>query len=111
MTNDAVDNDDLSERIALLEADIERLAARAGGCVKIIQVAKIAIVLGGLALLATLAKLIEFDQVVFIGSITAVLGGIVAAGSNTTTLNQLRRDMSAAERLRTRLIDQLEFPP
>jgi hypothetical protein len=109
MTN-AVTNDELSDRIALLEADIERLAGRADGCVKIILMAKIAIVLGGLALLITSLGLIGFNQLVFIGSITAILGGIVAAGSNGTTLNQTRRDIQTAEQLRARLIDQLEFP-
>jgi len=102
-------NDDLSERIALLEVDIERLAGVAEGCVKIIRIAKIAIMLGGLTLLLTLFGLIGFDQLVFVGSIAAILGGIVTAGSNSATLGQVRRDMRAAEQLRTELIDQIEF--
>lgn len=104
-------NDELSERITLLEEEIERLAKRAEGCAKIITLAKVFVVLGGLVLVATLFRLIGFDQFTFIGSITAILGGIVAAGSNATTLRQTRLSIEAAERQRARLIDQLEFRP
>ena len=102
-------NDDLSDRISLLEAEIDRLARLAEGCRKIILISKIAIVLGALTLLATVFGQIKFDQLVFVGSIAAILGGIVAAGSNAATLRQVRGDMRDAEQLRNKLIDQLEF--
>ena len=103
-------NDDLSDQISLFDAEIDHLVRLAEGCRKIILISKIAIVLGALALLATMLGQIKFDQLVFVGSITAILGGIVAAGSNTSTLRQVRGDMRAAEQLRNKLIDQLEFP-
>lgn len=103
-------NEDLSDRIALLEADIERLAGVAEGCLKFILAAKIAIVLGGLTLLATMFGIFRFDPLVLLGSIAVILGGIVTAGSNSATLGQARRDMRAAEQLRTELIDRIEFP-
>ena len=103
-------NDDLSDRISLLEAEIDRLVRLAEGCRKIILISKIAIMLGALTLLATVFGQIEFGRIIFSGSITAILGGIVAAGSNTSTLRQVRGDMRAAEQLRNKLIDQLEFP-
>jgi len=103
-------NDDLSDRISLLEAEIDRLARLAEGCRKIILISKIAIVLGALTLLATVFGQIKFDQLVLVGSIAAILGGIVAAGSNAATLRQVRGDMRDAAQLRNKLIDQLEFP-
>jgi hypothetical protein len=103
-------NDDLSDRISLLEVEIDRLVRLAEGCRKIILISKIAIILGALTLLATVFGQIKFNQLVFVGSIAAILGGIVAAGSNTATLRLVGEEMRAAEQLRNKLIDQLEFP-
>jgi hypothetical protein len=100
---------DLTGRISRAEAEIERLARVAEGCRKIILVARVAIALGGVMLLATATGVIRLDQLIAIGSIAAVLGGIVALGSNTTTLRQATAGLHAAEALRADLIGQLEF--
>jgi hypothetical protein len=75
---------ELSDQIARLEARIEQrdrdprrqheFPAPLGGFGAV----------GAVLLLATLLGLIRFDQTTVVGSIAAVLGGIVGLGSNTT---------------------------
>jgi hypothetical protein len=102
-------DDDVRERIYRLEAEIEHFAKVVEGCRKIILVSKIVLALGAVTLLVTLLGLLRFDQLAFMGSIAAILGGIVGTGSNMTTRNQAQERMRAAEQLRAELIDQLEL--
>ena len=101
--------DDLPEQISQLEAEIERLAGVTEGCRKIILIARAAILIGVLMLAITIFGLIQFDQFITVGSIAALVSGIVVAGSNVATLRQATADMRTAVSRRSELIGQLEF--
>jgi hypothetical protein len=78
-----MNNDDLSDRIFLLEAEIDHLVRLAEGYWKIMLENRH-------RAWRSDAIATVFDQHVFVGSISAILGGIVVAGSNTSTLRQVR---------------------
>jgi len=105
---DGPDQDPAVE-IARLEAEIERLGAVAESCRKVILTAKVAIAAGAVVLVVTLAGLINVDQIVAFGAAAVILGGIVAAGSNSRTLNEAAAKMRAAEARRAELIGALPF--
>ncbi len=71
--------------IVRLEAQAEELADRIESCRKFILAGWVAIVTGGFVLLATVFSLIGSGPGVLGAAGAAVLGGIVAAGSNRST--------------------------
>ena len=93
----------------MIEARLEQLAEVAERCRKFILASKAAIA-GGLALLLLMMLgLFGANQVLALGSIAAVLGGIVSLGSNVSTLQQTTAAISAAEALRSDLISELDL--
>lgn len=106
---DAMTEDNPSDEISLIEARLEQLAQRAEQCRKIIMFSKIAIAGGALLLLAMLLGLIGSGATVALGSIAAVLGGIVSLGSNTSTLQQTTAAIAAAEAHRSELIGRIDL--
>ena len=73
------------------------------------MVSKAAIAGGVALLLFTMLGLFGSNHVVAIGSIAVVLGGIVSFGSNVSTLRQTTPAMSAAEVLRSDLINRIDL--
>src|SRR4051794_7528079 len=101
--------DDPIDEISRIEAQIEELAEVAERCRKIILVSKVAIATGAGLLLLMILSLFGSSQVAAIGSIAAVLGGIVSLGSNVGTLRQSMAAISAAETLRSELIGGIDL--
>jgi hypothetical protein len=103
------DEDNPLDEISRIEARLEELAEVSERCGKIILVSKLAIA-GGVSLLFFLVLgLFGSNQVAAIGSIAVVLGGIVSFGSNVSTLRQTTAAMSAAEVLRSDLINTIDL--
>jgi hypothetical protein len=106
---DLMDEDSPIDEISRVEARLEELAEVSQRCRMIILVSKTAIA-GGVALLfVKMLGLLGPNQVAAIGSIAAVLGGIVSFGSNVSTLRQTMVAISAAEVLRSDLISRIDL--
>jgi hypothetical protein len=95
--------------IERLEAEIDELAAKIEGCRKFILAGRIAVAGGGVALIATLVGGIQFNPSVVGIAGAAVLGGIVAVGSNRSTAIEATHELTAAEAKRTALIEQIDL--
>jgi hypothetical protein len=106
---DPMDEDDPAGEIARLEARIEELAGIAERCRKVILVSRAAIGGGAALLLVMMLGLFGSSAVAAIGSIAAVLGGIVSLGSNVSTLQQTMADIAAAEAQRSELIGRIDL--
>jgi hypothetical protein len=102
-------DEDIPNEISRIEAKLEELAEVSERCRKIILVSKVAIAGGVTLLLFMMLGLFGSNQVAAIGSIVVVLGGIVSLGSNASTLQQTMAAMSAAEALRSDLINRIDL--
>ena len=100
---------DRREQIVRLEAQIDGLTARIESCRKFILAGRIAVAGGGLVLIAMLVGAIQFDPSVMAVAVAAVLGGIVAAGSNRSTAIEAMHELTAAEAKRAALIGQIDL--
>jgi hypothetical protein len=107
--DDPGDDDDPRADISMIEARLEHLAEVSERCRKIIVFSKWAIGGGAALLLAMMFGMLGSNQVIAIGSMAAVLGGIVSLGSNFSTLQQTTDAISAAERLRSEMIGQIDL--
>jgi len=102
-------DDDPTDEISLIEERLEELAEISERCRKIILVSKAAIAGGAALLLVMMLGLFGSSQTAALGSIAAVLGGIVSLGSNVSTLRQTSDAIGAAEALRSDLISRIDL--
>jgi hypothetical protein len=100
---------DPHELIARLEGEIESLSEASERCRKIALTAKVAIVAGGVLLVAILLGLIRIDGLSLMLAAILMLGGIVLYGSNATTANQVADRIAQAEQTRAELIGAIEL--
>jgi hypothetical protein len=95
--------------IARLEEHIEALRDSIARCRKIALAAKLAIAAGAVWLALTLVWLVPFIVALVVAAIAAVIGGIVLAGSNSTTWQQTEARLRNSEALRAELIGGIEM--
>ncbi len=100
---------DPHDDIVRLEARIDELADRLESCRKFILVGRVAVAGGASLLLAMVLGVIRFDPAVMAGAVAAVLGGIVAVGSNSSTAKEAAAELTAVEASRAALIGQIEL--
>jgi hypothetical protein len=95
--------------IARLEEHIEALRLSIARCRKIALAAKIVIAAGAGVLIFTLFGAVPFVTAPVVAAMAAVIGGIVLAGSNSTTWKQMRAHLQNSEALRAEMIGKLEL--
>ena len=77
--------------------------------IPVLLAGRIAVAGGGVVLIAGLVGAIQFDPSVIAVAVAAVLGGIVAAGSNRSTAIEATHELTAAEAKRAALIGQIDL--
>jgi hypothetical protein len=104
-----MNDDDRRDEIVRLEVQIDELAEKIESCRKFVLTGQIAVVAGGLVLMTMLVGAIPFNPPVIAVAITAVLSGIVAAGSNRSTAKEAMNELIEAEAKRAALIGQIDL--
>jgi hypothetical protein len=100
-----LENGDPHEEIVRFEERIEELAAKIESCRNLAS--RIAVASGGLLLAAMLFGAIRSDLGLMAATVSLLLGGIVAWGSNTSTAKEATKELAAAESERAALIEQI----
>jgi hypothetical protein len=96
-------------RIARLEARIDELSESLERCRKIRLFSQIAVAGGAIWIVAATLGAVGFDPVAMIAAISAVIGGVVGFGSNTTTTKEVAAAIKETEALRAELIAGLDL--
>ena len=101
--------DGVHDQISRLESRIEQLAEKIERCRKIMMVARGAVGLGSLLIVAMIAGVIRFDGLPILASLILLLGGLVTLGSNSSTLDEAAENLRAAEAERAALIGSIDL--
>ncbi|HTZ01182.1 MAG TPA: hypothetical protein VMC05_02530 [Xanthobacteraceae bacterium] len=104
-----MDDGDLHRDIERLEDDIEALEARIDNCRKFILAGRVAAAVGFAVLAAMFFGLIRTELGWMTAAMAATIGGIVVFGTNSSTTNEARKELAAAQARRLELIGQLEL--
>ena len=96
---------DVHEQIAEVEAEIVTLTQSAELCRTIIRVGKVVAIAGIVSVLIAGTGLLRLPPVTILLGTGAVFGGIVIAGSNRGTLDELIEAIRTLEARRAELID------
>jgi len=97
------------DQIAQLEDRVEALTESIERCRKIATGAKIAVAAGAIWFAMVLLWILPFDATAFAAALTAVLGGVVLLGSNSTTWAQTDTELHNVESMRADLIGRIEL--
>jgi hypothetical protein len=100
---------DPRDEIVRLEAQIEALSDKIESCRKFILAGRIAAAVGGALLVALLLGAIRFDLQLMMLAMAALLGGIVAWGSNGSTAKEAESELAVAEANRKALIGMIDL--
>ena len=98
------DDGDPRDQIVHLEAQLDELADAMARCRKIRLMSQVAIVGGGAWLLAVTVGAIGSDPIGLMAAMSALIGGTVMYGSNTTTAREVEAAIKNAEAKRAALI-------
>lgn len=102
-------DDHTHDQISRLESRIEELADKIEWCRKIRLGALGAITAGSILIVAMLAGVIQLDGLPILGSLSLLLGGLVALGSNSSTQEEATIALQAAEAERSALIGSIDL--
>jgi hypothetical protein len=97
------------EEIVRLEAQIDETEATIESCRKFILAGRIAVASGSVVLVAMFVGGIQFNPSLMGIAGAAVLGGIVAVGSNRSSSKEALGELTALEAKRAMLIAQLDL--
>ena len=101
--------DEMRDRIARLEKQIDELTQSIEGCRKTMLASKGLVGAGAILLLAIVIGAIRLDPLALMAAIAALLGGLVLFGSNNSTSKQKNAALRAAESERADLIGKIDL--